>query len=140
MNNPYSVITFLRNIFLCLLLVSFYSCDTSNYVDYNIINSTSGSIKVTYNKWTSNNSITNDTTIFLLPNQKQTVITRDLFASGAFNPEGGDTIWMFPKLLLYKNDTIPSAVNLKTTKYWNYNGISKHHGELILNVYDSYFQ
>jgi hypothetical protein len=129
----FSIIIFL------ILSVFFYSCDTNNFIDYNVINSTSGTVKVSYNKLLPSNSSTNDTTIFLSPNEQQTIITMSVFASGAYNPEGADTIMMLPTFVVYLNDTIPSTFNLKKTKYWNYHSISKHHGELVLNLYDSLF-
>jgi hypothetical protein len=140
-NRLIRMIAHFKNIFFCFLLVLFYSCDTSNYVDYNIINSTSLPIKVVYSTKIYQDSITKDTIVFVQPNQKETIATRGLLASGVFNPEAGlDTISEFAKLLLYQNDTIPTTVDLKKSGYWNYNKISEHHGELILNVYDSYFQ
>jgi hypothetical protein len=127
------------SILIILILSAFYSCDSTNFVDYNIINSTSGTVKVSYNKLLSSNSSTNDTTIFLLPNKQQTIITRSLLASGAYNPEGADTITMLPIFIVHLNDTVLSIFNLKKTTYWNYHTISKHHGALILNLYDSLF-
>jgi hypothetical protein len=133
MVTPFRIIPFL------FLLIFFYSCDTSNYVDYTIINATSAPVKIIYNKWVTTDSVTNDTTIILLQNQQQTIATRVLFSSEAFNPDGPDTVWIFPKLLIYQNDTIPSISNLKKLTYWNYNSLSKHHGESILNLSDSLF-
>ena len=143
MTNLYTLILKFQKVSFVLFLLSFCSCDTNNYVDYNLANSTSSTVKVTFNQWAFDSTmyLTHDTTFYLSPNQKKTLAVRSLFASGVFNPESGsDTIWLINKLEIYKNDTTPAIDTLKKTKYWNYNYLSRHYATLTLDLTDKYFR
>jgi uncharacterized membrane protein len=131
----------INHIVILFLLLSIFlsSCDTGNFVDYTVINSTSGTVKITYNKIITTDSSGKDTTIYLRPNQKQIIDTAVLFASSVFNPESRDTIMELPVFIASLNDTLPSTVNVKKMTYWNYHYISRHHAELVINLYDSLF-
>jgi len=129
--------------FLFFWVIGFCSCDSYNYIDYNLHNSTSSSVKVTFNQWSFNDSMitTKDITFYLLPNEGRILTARGIIGTEIWNPEqGNDTIWMFPKLSINLKDTLPATYNLKSIKYWNYNGISRHHASLTLTLLDKYFQ
>lgn len=125
---------------LIFVALRFTACDYENPVDYNLINQSDKKLKVVFNQWGFNNgmSIRNDSTIFIAPKEKTTLAIRPIIGSAVWNPEyGNDTIWMFPKLLLYKNDTIPLNKNFRQASRWSFNKISRHHAELNLTITDN---
>ena len=129
--------------YIALTVISLCACDGYNYVDYNVINSTSSSVKVTFSQREFKDSlyIGQDTIIYLSPNESHTLSTRMMIGGGVWNPEdGNDTIWEFPRLDVYITDTIHSIDSLRSMKYWDYKNISVHHAELTLRAIDEYFQ
>ena len=112
-------------------------CDSYNPVDYNLDNKTDKELKVIFNQWDYSEGmyITNDTIVSIVPNEKKTLLVREIIGSSICNPEyGNDTIWAITKLEIYKDDTILIDKNFRLMEHWDYKNISRHHSELNLTI------
>lgn len=122
---------------LTLTMIVMIGCDSYNPVDYNFVNKTNKELKVIFKQWEYNEGmyITDDTIVKIAPNEKKTLIVREIIGSGVWNPEhGNDTIWAISKLEIYKDDTVLINKNFRLMEYWEYKNISKHHSELNLMI------
>lgn len=136
------IIRVLRKFGFFFLLAGFYACDSYNYIDYNLVNSASSPVEVTFNQWGFLDAmyVGSDSTFILAPGEVQTLTVRSIIGSAVWDAEAGnDSVWMFPKFIVLKG-AVPPNDNLKKIKYWSYDYLSRHHAKFTLTLFDKYFQ
>jgi hypothetical protein len=116
--------------------------DVNTVMFYKIANHSSYKIKVISNNYWEGHygtGYTKDTVFHYDPGE-----SRDLFVvyglSTNTNPETSDTLRGIGKLLIYKNDTIPTLYNYRETRFWTYSEPDRSKRVLLLEITDASFK
>jgi len=115
--------------------------DVNAVMFYKIANHSSYKIKVISNNYWGDyygSGYTKDTIFHYSPGE-----TRDLVVVYGLNtntnPEYGKTLQGIGKLLIYKNDTIPTLYDCRETRYWTYSEPDRSKRVLSLEITDASF-
>jgi hypothetical protein len=129
-------------IFSLLMLASCRKVNNVNtVVFYKIANNSSYKIKVISNNYWGGHygSMDNGDTVFHYDPGE----TRDLVVVYGLNtntnPEYGKTLQGIGKLLIYKNDTIPTLYDCRETRFWTYSEPDKSKRVLLLEITNASF-
>jgi hypothetical protein len=113
------------------------ACDPASIATYKIVNQTPGVLKIHY---ITRGKPENDTsTQFVSAGTTVVVGKEEGLGYVESRKEKSDTLYIYSRLDVFKNDTIPSKKNFKLTKYWTFEKKGKFSADYVLSIREDDF-